>query len=66
MTTTSQHAPPAVRLSHLTKRYGAVTAVDGLDLTVPAGELMALLGPNGAGSTQPSGWSSSPGRWSRR
>ena len=44
-------APPAVRLAGLTKRFGAVTAVDGLDLTVRAGEVVAFLGPNGAGKT---------------
>jgi ABC-2 type transport system ATP-binding protein len=44
-------APPAVALSGLTKRFGAVTAVDGLDLTVAAGEVVAFLGPNGAGKT---------------
>jgi ABC-2 type transport system ATP-binding protein len=42
---------PAVRLDGLTKRYGAVTAVDGLDLTIRAGEVVALLGPNGAGKS---------------
>jgi len=35
----------------LTKRYGDVTAVAGLDLTVAAGECFGLLGPNGAGKT---------------
>ncbi len=35
----------------LTKRYGDVVAVAGLDLTVAAGECFALLGPNGAGKT---------------
>ena len=35
----------------LTKKYGAVTAVDRLTLTVPAGERFALLGVNGAGKT---------------
>ena len=48
---TSAGAPPAVRLAGLTKRFGAVTAVDGLDLTVRAGEVVAFLGPNGAGKT---------------
>ena len=35
----------------LTKKYGDLIAVDGLTLTVPAGELFALLGVNGAGKT---------------
>ncbi|MFG1924244.1 ATP-binding cassette domain-containing protein [Cryptosporangium sp. NPDC048952] len=35
----------------LTKHYGDVHALDGLDLTVPAGSVCALLGPNGAGKT---------------
>ena len=37
--------------SDLVKRYGDKTAVDGVDLTVGAGERVALLGPNGAGKT---------------
>jgi ABC-2 type transport system ATP-binding protein len=41
----------AVSCKGLIKRYGAVTAVDGLDLAVRAGECFGLLGPNGAGKT---------------
>lgn len=41
----------AIETNRLTKCFGAVTAVDGLDLTVHAGELFALLGVNGAGKT---------------
>lgn len=35
----------------LTKRYGRTTALDGLDLVAPAGQVTAVLGPNGAGKT---------------
>jgi ABC-2 type transport system ATP-binding protein len=41
----------AVRCRGLLKRYGDVTAVDGLDLDVGRGECFGLLGPNGAGKT---------------
>ena len=41
----------AIRIESLTKRYGDVTAVDGLSLRVGQGELLALLGVNGAGKT---------------
>ncbi len=40
-----------IELSALTKRYGSFTAVDGIDLSVPDGELFGFLGPNGAGKT---------------
>jgi ABC-2 type transport system ATP-binding protein len=40
-----------IRTSGLVKRYGEVTALDGLDLAVPKGTVLGLLGPNGAGKT---------------
>ena len=40
-----------IRLHQLTKRYDKFTAVDGIDLAVPRGEIFGLLGPNGAGKT---------------
>jgi ABC-2 type transport system ATP-binding protein len=40
-----------IRASGLVKRFGAVTALDGLDLAVAEGTVLALLGPNGAGKT---------------
>ena len=43
--------PPAVRATGLVKRFGALTAVDGLDLVLARGTCLALLGPNGAGKT---------------
>jgi ABC-2 type transport system ATP-binding protein len=41
----------AIETKDLTKKYGAITAVDGLNLTVGYGEVFGLLGPNGAGKT---------------
>ena len=41
----------AIETKGLTKRYKDVTAVDGLDLEIPQGELFSLLGVNGAGKT---------------
>ena len=40
-----------IRTSGVVKRYGKVVALDGLDLEVPKGSVLALLGPNGAGKT---------------
>ena len=42
---------PAIRARGLTKRYGSILALDGLDLDVPAGSIFGFLGPNGAGKT---------------
>ena len=42
---------PTIWASGLVKRYGEVTALDGLDLEVPEGTVLGLLGPNGAGKT---------------
>jgi lipooligosaccharide transport system ATP-binding protein len=41
----------AIRLRSVVKRYGRITAVDGLDLDVPTGTCVGLLGPNGAGKS---------------
>ena len=41
----------ALELRGVTKRFGPITAVDGLDLEVPAGICLGLLGPNGAGKS---------------
>jgi ABC-2 type transport system ATP-binding protein len=41
----------AVRARGLVKHYGAVKALDGVDLTLPQGSVLGLLGPNGAGKT---------------
>jgi ABC-2 type transport system ATP-binding protein len=42
---------PAIEVEGLRKSYGQVKAVDGIDLSVDAGQVFALLGPNGAGKT---------------
>lgn len=42
---------PAIQLDSVVKSYGETTALDGLTLSIEAGELFGLLGPNGAGKT---------------
>src|SRR3954454_3700416 len=42
---------PAVRLQGVTKDFGSVHAVRGIDLEIEPGEMVAFLGPNGAGKT---------------
>jgi ABC-2 type transport system ATP-binding protein len=48
---TSPSAAPAVSLAGVVKSYGAVRAVDRLDLELTRGRVLSLLGPNGAGKT---------------
>jgi putative spermidine/putrescine transport system ATP-binding protein len=43
--------PPAVRLEGVTKRFGDVTAVAGIDLEIADGEFFSMLGPSGSGKT---------------
>jgi branched-chain amino acid transport system ATP-binding protein len=42
---------PILRTEHLTKRFGGLTAVDDLSLSLARGQLHAIIGPNGAGKT---------------
>ncbi|BBX68909.1 ABC transporter ATP-binding protein [Mycolicibacterium psychrotolerans] len=48
---TDHRTTPAVEIRGLTKNFGAVRALDGLDLTVADGEVHGFLGPNGAGKS---------------
>jgi putative spermidine/putrescine transport system ATP-binding protein len=47
----SRDGSPDIRVQGLTKRYGDVVAVDGIDLDIPAGEFFTMLGPSGSGKT---------------
>ena len=49
--TSFEGATPAVSVASLTKRFGRVTAVDGVSLDIPSGGVFGLLGPNGSGKT---------------
>src|SRR3954452_7648607 len=49
--TAATRSAPAIRLDGVTKAFGTVQAVRGLDLTIGQGEVVAFLGPNGAGKT---------------
>ncbi len=49
--TRATDAAPVISLRGVVKRYGEITAVDGLDLEVPPGVCFGLLGPNGAGKS---------------
>ncbi len=49
--TVTASTEPVIRVRGLTKRYGDVQAVDGIDFDVARGEIFGLLGPNGAGKT---------------
>src|SRR5688572_18003144 len=51
MTRTHSAIPPLASLRAAGKRYGDVVALDGVDLDVRAGEVLAVLGANGAGKT---------------
>ena len=42
---------PVLEVTGLTRRFGGLTAVDGLDITVNEGQIVSLVGPNGAGKT---------------
>jgi ABC-2 type transport system ATP-binding protein len=51
MASTQSHSEPIIRTAGLTRRYGRLVALSGLDLDVVRGEVFGYLGPNGAGKT---------------
>jgi len=50
-TAAANDSGPAIEARSLTKRFGDITAVDALELELPAGRIYGLLGPNGSGKT---------------
>ncbi|MFF2324983.1 MULTISPECIES: ATP-binding cassette domain-containing protein [unclassified Streptomyces] len=51
VTATGPGTGPALEISHVTKRFGALTALDDVTLTVGQGEIRGIVGPNGSGKT---------------
>jgi branched-chain amino acid transport system ATP-binding protein len=47
----ARHAPPLIAVDRLSKRFGALVAVDAVSMQVGEGEIRAIIGPNGAGKT---------------
>ncbi len=47
----AEAAPPMVRFAGVTKRYGELTVLDGLDLQIEEGEKVAIIGPSGSGKS---------------
>ncbi|WP_128291359.1 ABC transporter ATP-binding protein [Afifella aestuarii] len=50
-TNSESHTRPVIETRGLTKRFGTVTALDHIDLTIRAGEFVSVMGPSGSGKT---------------
>lgn len=50
-TSTAQGPEPVLRAENLTKKFGTLTAVSGVSLEIPRGQITSIIGPNGAGKT---------------